>query len=199
MPTVTDWFMVVITLVYVIATIAIWRANNKSANATEKQLKESRWQFIEAQRLQYLPYLEILVTRNATDFLDADLSLVISSHRANEATATDLQIKIKNIGLGAAKNIQYLWTNMDGSYLRKDLPFTACLPGEEKDILVDFCFKHPEDLSPYEATVRFQFQYKDMLENQYHQDLSLTFQVNGPDQVKLTKHIIGVPNLIEKN
>ena len=199
MPTITDWLMVVITAIYAGTTIFILYANNKSANATREQLSESRWQFKEAQRLQHLPYLEILVTRNVTDFLDADLSLSISKESAKETTVTDLQIKIKNIGLGAARNIQYLWTNMDGSYLRTDLPFTACLSGEEKDILVDFYFKHPEDLSPYEATVRFQFQYKDMLENQYHQDLSLTFQVNGPDQVKLTKHIIGVPNLVEKN
>lgn len=33
---VTDWLMVVITAIYVVATIAIWFANNKSARMTEK-------------------------------------------------------------------------------------------------------------------------------------------------------------------
>ncbi|MEA4988136.1 MAG: hypothetical protein VB095_08760 [Anaerovorax sp.] len=34
----TDWIMIAITAIYVIATIAIWASNNKSAKATEKQV-----------------------------------------------------------------------------------------------------------------------------------------------------------------
>lgn len=39
-PSITDWMMVAITVVYVIATIAICIANFKSAKATKQQLEE---------------------------------------------------------------------------------------------------------------------------------------------------------------
>lgn len=50
MPTVTDWLMVAITVVYVIATIAICMANIKSAKASKEQLAESKRQFDENNR-----------------------------------------------------------------------------------------------------------------------------------------------------
>ena len=40
MPMITDWLMVGITAVYVVATIIISYANIKSANATREQLTE---------------------------------------------------------------------------------------------------------------------------------------------------------------
>jgi len=46
----SDALMVIITLVYVIATIFIWRANKISAQATKEQLEESKRQFDESQR-----------------------------------------------------------------------------------------------------------------------------------------------------
>lgn len=41
----TDWLMVIITAVYVIATIFIMKANKESAAATKEQLEESKRQF----------------------------------------------------------------------------------------------------------------------------------------------------------
>ena len=49
--------MVIITGVYVVATIFICIANFKSANASKKQLKESKDQFKESQRLECMPFL----------------------------------------------------------------------------------------------------------------------------------------------
>ena len=49
-PSVTDWMMVVITVVYVIATIAICFANFSSANAAKKQLEEMKKQYAEENR-----------------------------------------------------------------------------------------------------------------------------------------------------
>ena len=42
MPTVTDWLMVIITFVYVVATIMISKANIESAKATREQLEQSK-------------------------------------------------------------------------------------------------------------------------------------------------------------
>lgn len=55
MPTITDWLMVIITLVYVIATVFICSANIKSARATREQLAESKHQFKEGNRA-YITY-----------------------------------------------------------------------------------------------------------------------------------------------
>ena len=49
----TDWLMVIITFVYVVATIFICVANFKSAKASNEQLAESKRQFDEQNR----PYM----------------------------------------------------------------------------------------------------------------------------------------------
>lgn len=53
MPTITDWLMVVITAVYVVATIIICIANYKSAKEAHKQTEESIQQFNKSNR----PYI----------------------------------------------------------------------------------------------------------------------------------------------
>lgn len=50
MPLITDWLMVVITFVYVIATIFICWANIKSAKASKEELAEMKRQYAEENR-----------------------------------------------------------------------------------------------------------------------------------------------------
>lgn len=50
MPTITDWLMVIITLVYVIATIFICMANIKSAKASKEELIEIKRQYNDENR-----------------------------------------------------------------------------------------------------------------------------------------------------
>ena len=50
----TDWLMVIITAIYVVATIFICRANMKSAEASKEQLIEMQRQYAEGNR----PYIE---------------------------------------------------------------------------------------------------------------------------------------------
>ena len=50
MPKITDWLMIIITAVYVAATVAIWIANNKSAKASKEQLAEMKRQYAEENR-----------------------------------------------------------------------------------------------------------------------------------------------------
>ena len=55
MPIITDWLMVVITFVYVVATIFICWANIKSAKASKEELAEMRRQYADENR----PRIEI--------------------------------------------------------------------------------------------------------------------------------------------
>ncbi|MBP3477345.1 MAG: hypothetical protein J6K48_13685 [Lachnospiraceae bacterium] len=57
MSTITDWLMVIITFVYVVATCSICWANIKSANAAKAQLEEMRKQYIDENR----PYITVEV------------------------------------------------------------------------------------------------------------------------------------------
>lgn len=50
MPTITDWIMVIITCVYVIATILICLFNYRSAKATREQVAEAKRQYEEINR-----------------------------------------------------------------------------------------------------------------------------------------------------
>ena len=50
MPLLTDWIMIGITAVYVIATIAIWCTNQKSTVLLQKQIDETNKQFLEENR-----------------------------------------------------------------------------------------------------------------------------------------------------
>lgn len=50
MPTITDWLMVIITFVYVVATILVCIANIKSARAAKEQTEEMKKQFLAINR-----------------------------------------------------------------------------------------------------------------------------------------------------
>ena len=50
MPTITDWLMVIITAIYVIATVFICIANLKSAKAAREQTEEMKKQFLSINR-----------------------------------------------------------------------------------------------------------------------------------------------------
>lgn len=62
MPNITDWIMVVITAIYVVATIVICVFNYKTAKAANLQIQESKRQFDETRRLQIMPYLQVTIT-----------------------------------------------------------------------------------------------------------------------------------------
>lgn len=57
MPMITDWLMVIITFVYVVATCFICWANIKSANSSKVQLEEMKKQYVDENR----PYVTVEV------------------------------------------------------------------------------------------------------------------------------------------
>ncbi len=65
----TDWLMVIITFVYVIATIIICVFNGKSANAAKQQLEFSQEQQAQNNRIQLLEKRIELIS-----FLDSEIS-----------------------------------------------------------------------------------------------------------------------------
>ena len=119
---------VIITLVYVAATVLIWIANYKSAQATHDQLEESKRQFeetkranqqqleamrlqleeskrqyAETKRLEIMPYIQF-----ERSGIEGDLKLTFALNSGGMLTGKVIQnIRMKNTGNGTAKNITY--------------------------------------------------------------------------------------------
>ncbi|MGI6014727.1 MAG: hypothetical protein ACOX7K_10745 [Oscillospiraceae bacterium] len=113
-----DWLMVIITAVYVVATIFICKANIKSAEATKEQLAESKHQFEENNRAFVTVTFEII--RSGL--------LVLNIHNHGHQVANNVSVKI---------NPEFIANVPDKEYLIKLCEFSFTL-GIEKSWFVCF-------------------------------------------------------------
>lgn len=141
MPTITDWLMVIITFVYVIATIYICRANLRSAQASKDQLVEMKREHEESIRLQVIPFLQIEETMEYAYSYRIDLPLA-----DEESSDWDMNnvVRIKNLGNGAATNITYTWISKHNDIsIHEVFPINAIKADGEYRI--QLCFDSMED------------------------------------------------------
>lgn len=188
MPTITDWLMVGITAIYVVATIIITCANIKSANATREQLAESKRQYEDKKRLEIMPYIQFEQTK---DNANHRLNLVLDS--GDKLTGTYiLLVRMKNIGNGTAKDIaySYQWDNGAKTYDRGAFPVQALSSGESQTIIIEFAHSTDERAERY---VCFLLRYRDLLENAYTQKMNLRFTRNSTATLKLVDFTTSAP------
>ena len=193
MPTITVWLMVVITAIYVVATIYISRANIKSADATREQLVESKRQYEDKKRLEIMPYIQFEQTK---DNANHELNLVLDS--GDKLTGEYiLLVRMKNIGNGTAKDIAYTyqWDNCTKTYDRGAFPVQALSSGESQTIKIEFAHTTAEI---EDRTACFILRYRDLLENDYTQQLKLRFKRNSSATLKLTDFGTSSPALVTK-
>ena len=193
MPTITDWLMVGITAVYVVATIIISCANIKSANATRDQLTESKRQYEDKKRLEIMPYIQFEQTK---DNANHELNLVLNS--GDKLTGKYiLLVRMKNIGNGTAKDIAYTyqWNNGANTHDRGAFPVQALSSGENQTIKV--VFSHTVEKRA-ERSACFVLRYRDLLENAYTQKLILRFTRNSSATLKLVEFTTSSPVLTPK-
>lgn len=98
MPIITDWIMVIITAVYVIATIFICIFNYKSANASKKQIDESKRQYEQSNRPHIVAGIKII----------SDSFMCISIQNIGNDVADNITIKINDEWLELIKDSYYL-------------------------------------------------------------------------------------------
>ena len=102
----TDWLMVGITGVYVVATILICIFNARSAKATRQQVAESIRQYEESKRLETMPFLQLeLPTEEKQPIFEIELE----SCGGDVAEVLYKIVRLKNLGNGSASNITYAW------------------------------------------------------------------------------------------
>ena len=189
MPTVTDWLMVGITAVYVVATIFICRANIKSANATRDQVAESKRQFDETQRLATMPFLSLEHIKDGT--LDSDFEVSVPVTKGFSLFCRHSNVfRLKNIGNGTATTIVYTWTCH-----KKDICETECFPINAVSVGSphNITFFYTEDEAPvYPSKAVLELQYNDLLGHTYEQKFFFSFRDGDSDDI-LDKCVVGVP------
>lgn len=198
MPTITDWLMVGITLVYVIATIAIWFANHKSARATEKQLIESKRQFDETKRLEHMPYMQVsfgeLITNGERGSYLPNMWLNINRTADNHASSSGMSIDVTNIGLGLAVNLKCQWVSGD---IKQEQHLSASLLKQEECCTSTFIISAAvPDKEPQYAETSLIICFDDFLGNHYEQTVDISFQVH-PHHISLVQYNTKSPKYIE--
>ena len=198
MPTITDWLMVGITLVYVIATIAIWFANYKSARATEKQLIESKRQFDEAKRLEHMPYMQVSFgkwkTSEERGSYFPNMWLNINRTADNHASSSGMSIDVTNIGLGLAVNIKCKWIS-SGIEQEQHLSASLLKRGECCNSTFIISAAIPEK-EPQYADTSLIICFDDFLGNHYEQTVDISFQIH-PHHISLVQYSTKPPKYIE--
>jgi hypothetical protein len=195
----SDWVMVIITAVYVVATIFICCANIKSAQASREQLVESKKQFDENKRLQVMPFFDIKIYPNS-DFGDSDIYVDLPAKYAasvHDTNGIDMKISIENIGLGTARNISYIWETASHFDKTGILSFKTIFQKEEHAFSIDISAPVKEKASfEYEACLIIQ--YSDLLGNTYNINIEMNFLSQGVDKFELKNYKINEPKFIDR-
>lgn len=189
MPTVTDWLMVGITAVYVVATIFICMANAKSANATREQFTESKRQFDETQRLATMPFLSLEYIKDGTLDSDFEISVPITKGFALFCRHSNV-FRLKNIGNGTATDIVYTWICHEKDICETDcFPINAVSAGSSHNVTFSYTEDEASDC-PSKAVL--ELQYNDLLGHSYEQKIFFSFCDGDSDNI-LEKCVVDVP------
>ena len=166
--------MVLITLIYVIATIAIWLANKQSAKSSEKQLQESKRQFSELNR----PYI------TCQYILSDRMFCGIRIQNYGNLVAKNLHIHVNEDFIDALNPKNF----MDFYKVNTSVYSTV---GINQYYDLHFCHVGSRPLIPIIITL----DYSDGYDNQYHEEFEINLVKQLPvqsvnsDLEKLTKKI----------
>lgn len=195
--------MVLITFVYVVATIEICRASIQSAEASRAQLEESRRQFSETQRLGVLPYLSVTVGEpvfeKSSSFPVFDLYYTSLSHEMSfkEESFLSIGINVKNIGSGIACKIGTIWS-LDVNKTIQPTKTTMLCVGADQLINATIVAEEKDKDVPFVAEIVFD--YYDIIGNHYNQSLLLNMQIRRFNQhISLDTYRMQEPVFITNN
>jgi hypothetical protein len=168
-PMVTDWIMVIITIVYAITTIGIFRANKKTVEVSKEQFKETT-------RLSYMPFLQLW---DACGEIPVASTVLHACETDAEDDYINFVAKLKNIGNGTAVNLVYDWKCTEIGVSEIDcVPINAIAAGDSYLWQLTFAVKSgsADNLHPI-----LTFSYNDILGYTYEQRVFVTFDENNSD------------------
>lgn len=103
-----EWIMVLITLIYVVATIFICIFNYRSVEVTREQIKLSKMQYEDDIRLRIMPCL-FVEKIDSTKFFNGIIEYDFQTccNESEPIVQGELYLKIRNVGSGIAKDVGY--------------------------------------------------------------------------------------------
>ena len=169
--------MVLITAIYVIATMKISNANIKSAEATRKQLEKTVEQYEDSRHLQIMPFIQASFSHVRHCAYSIDLHC---SNNDRNVQSGRTQIKLENIGKGAANNITYTW-HYKNFQEKGEFGMVGIIEGNFYDIDVSF----NGDLQKEKSSGTLVLIYEDLLGKSYSQNIYIHFINDNDDEENL--------------
>lgn len=200
MQIILDWLnansnalMVIITFVYVVATIAISAANIKSANASREQLEESKRQYKDKKRLEIMPYFNLY-------FKDGeplnDLPYYLITRDSDKPFISEIyEMIIENAGKGLAKNICVKFIT-ELAFLKNEPIVDLPLLSENRTQSIYLGFAGETDTIKKEQIIKtcFSISFEDLFGNKYQQNIDLSFSCHD-NELYICKTYIRPPEL----
>ncbi len=185
--TITDWIVAIATVVYVVATIVIMRANKKAASMSEKQIKEGREQFEKQQRLSIRPYLNAYVAREGVDIDNGEHYKIVIDKETGMNYQKHRQFSIKNIGNGSAKDIHINYVIEGDLDLRKELPVRNGF------LLLDKLYVYDVFFNQFKA-ILLSCYFTDLYDNRYKQEMEIYYDSEKGDIIARTYNPMYIAN-----
>lgn len=179
--------MVWITILYVIATIEICLTNMNAVKTTQDQLTESKRQYEETKRLEYMPCFEIHF-----DKIEAGTgtSIDLTDKQTGVIHTLFTKYRIENISRGTAINVKCIVK----SAIKITELITCPIVPAQKDksincsILADKGYFTDNSL-PFSIAIY----YEDIMNNHYEQNMELEFIEDNPRWIWVKS--VGAPQL----
>ena len=222
----TDWLMVCITALYLLATIAIFVVNFLSTKAMQNQLMQSKKQFEESQRLQVMPFLQVNI-EDRKQGENGELVFPFADYNVSYSWPHEkhfkgyyifpledfmkgwVYISIKNAGLGLIHNTTIDWDLCLFNHERtcEDI---IILPNSEWGINVRFLGDPLEeeeikqhccgDGNNFLEHNFINIQYDDLLGNRYEQSIDVYLRMSTDHKtIEVIDYSITAPELIDSD
>lgn len=190
MPTITDWLMVGITGIYVIATIIICIFNGRSAKATRDQISESKRQFEETQRLDNMPCFELHFDNMEGG---TGISIELTDKKTGIIHTLFTKYRIENISKGTAVNVKCI---VKSTF--KDVELITCpiVPAQKEKSINCLILADKGCLIDNSLPFSVAILYEDIMSNHYEQIIELEFIEDNPRWILVKS--VGAPQLNNK-
>ena len=198
MPTITDWLMLGITVVYVVATIFICVANIRSAQVSQAQLAEMKHQYEENQRVSLIPYLNICKCEEVAATQGEAICWLTEPCTENFLETTVI-FQLTNCGPGIAVESSYVWKRVEYSN-RYTHGVESLSAGGRRNLKVTFYACKPDKASGADWGVAYiDISFFDLFGNQYLQEARICFDINSESLTIRNNTPISKPELQQSN
>ena len=182
-----DWGLLIVTAIYSVFTICIFKSNQKANELTRKQIDDSRKQYVESKRLEILPYFKLEYKPYVYSHTTPHHFISYWKFDSGFTAISKFTLVLENIGLGAAKCVRYCYAFDDDDisfdpYIGRgdSIPITFTVDEMQE---VSYCITHPATADFIERDIEkiklfIGITYEDLLSNKYMQLLEIDYALN---------------------